>query len=393
MKTLDDFNLREKTVLIRVDLNSSIIQNKVQNSLRFKEHSKTLKELSEKKAKTVVLAHQGRKGKTDYLESLEQHSKILSKITKKNIIYINDLFGKKAIDSIKNLKKGDILLLKNTRSCNSETKNLSPKKHSQGKFVKTLKPYFDLFIQDALSICHRSHASAVGFPYVMPSCAGRVLQKELEGIEKIKNKTQKPFTLILGGKKIQEHLGIIKKYTKNNKADNILTTGILSLITYRLNNINLGLENQTINKQYKPLISKLKPYKNKLILPLDFAIDINGKRKEISMNDLPTNYKIPDIGTKTIKKYKKIINNSKTIFLKGSPGNYEKKGFEKATQILLKEIVKSKAFSLAAGGDTLTAIEKFKIKGFSHISLSGGALLDYLAEKKLPGLEVLKRKS
>jgi phosphoglycerate kinase len=391
MKTLDDFKLKGKRVLIRLDLNSSIINNKVELSMRFKEHAKTIQELVKKGAKIVILAHQGKKGESEYLESLEQHAKILSKLIKKKIIYVNDLFGSEAINAINSLKDSQVLMLKNTRSLDDETKKLTPEEHSKTEFVQKLKPYFDLFVQDALSVCHRGHASVVGFAYVLPSCVGRVLQKELENIEKVNKKLKRPFTLILGGVKIEDYYGIMNRYIGGREVDYILTTGAVCLIGALAKGVKLGKEEEFLEK--KDLIKevpKLRAYLDKIEIPIDFAIDINGKRKEISIKDLPSNYPILDIGTKTIKEYGKIIKKSKTIFIKGSAGNYEKSGFEKGTKILLQEIGKSKAFSLVGGGDTTTAIEKYKIKNLKNISLSGGALLEYLAGKNLPGLEVLK---
>jgi phosphoglycerate kinase len=372
MKTLDDFKLKGKRVLIRLDLNSSIINNKVELSMRFKEHAKTIIELVKKQAKIVILAHQGKKGEKEYLESLEQHSKILSKLIKKDIIYVDDLFGNKAINAIKNLKDSQILMLKNTRSWDDETKNLTSEEHSKSEFIQRLSPYFNLFIQDALSVCHRSHASVVGFAYVLPSCVGRVLQKELENLEKINQKLQRPFTLILGGVKIEDYFGIMDKYIGNRQVDNILTTGAVCLIGAIAKGIRLGKEEEFLEKKdLMKQVPKLRAYLDKIELPVDFAIDVNNKRKEILVKDLPSDYSILDIGAKTIKEYVKIIKKSKTIFIKGSSGNYEKPGFEKGTKVLLEEIGKSKAFSLVGGGDTTTAIEKYKIKNLKNISLSG----------------------
>ena len=389
MKTLDDFYLKEKRVLVRVDLNASIINGRVQSSLRFKEHAKTIKELSRKGVKVVILAHQGKKGKKDYLESLKQHSEILSRLMDKKVKYVDDLFGKVAIKSIQEMKRGDIILLKNVRSWNGETENLSSVKHSKSRFVQNLKNYFDLFVQDALSVCHRSHASIVGFAKVLPCCAGRVLENELREIKKIKIKIKKPFILILGGRKTEDYIELIKKYVNERKVDSILTTGFLSFLGCISKGVNFGLKNKILSEELK-LISKLKKFQNKFVYPVDFAVDVSGKRKELKIEEFPSEYDILDIGSETIKEYAKIIKNAKTIFVKGSPGNYEKKNFEKGTKMILQEVGKSKGFSLVGGGDTLTAVDKYKIKGINHISLSGGALLKYLGGEKLPGLEVLK---
>jgi phosphoglycerate kinase len=389
MKTLNDFELGGKRILIRVDLNASIINGKVQSSLRFSEHAKTIKELSSKRAKVVILAHQGKLGGRDYLESLEEHSKILSRLIGRRVKYVDDLFGKKAIEEISEMKEGEVILLKNVRSWKGETENLSAVKHSRGMLVQGLKNYFDLFVQDALSVCHRSHASIVGFVKVLPCCAGRVLENELGSIENIDGKIKKPFVLILGGRKTEDYLQVMKKYVDSGKVESILTTGFLSLLGCISSGVDFGFKNKALGDELK-LISKLKRFESKFILPKDFAVSVESKRKELKLGEFPSKYDVLDIGNETIKEYAKIIKNAKTIFVKGSAGNYEKRGFEKGTKMILEEVGKNNGFSLVGGGDTLTAVEKYKIKGISHTSLSGGALLKYLGGEKLPGLEVLK---
>jgi phosphoglycerate kinase len=391
MKTLDDFDLKGKRVLLRIDLNSSVINKHIQNSLRFQEHAKTVKELIRKGAKVTILVHQRDKGDKEYTESMEEHAKILSKLIGKKIIYVNDLFGKKALSAIDSLKDSQVLMLKNTRSWSGEKRKLTPKEHSKTEFVQKLKPYFDLFVQDALSVCHRSHASVVGFPYALPSCVGRVLQKELENLEKVDKNLKRPFTLVLGGVKIGDYFGVMDRYMKENKIDYILTGGIVCLVAAYAKGIKLGYSEKLLKE--KDLLKygeKTKLYMNNIVIPIDFAVDFMGKREEVLTKDLPSDHPILDIGSRTIKQYSKIIKHSKTIFIKGSMGNYEKKGFEKGTKELLKDISKSRAFTLVGGGDTTTALQKYKIKNMKNISLSGGALLEYLAGKKLPGIEVLK---
>ncbi|GAF99347.1 unnamed protein product, partial [marine sediment metagenome] len=175
IKTLDDFSFKNKRVLVRVDLNSPVVNKKIKLSERLTEHSKTLKELSGKKAKVVVLAHQGRPNEEDFL-SLEQHAKLLNKYVK--IKFVNDTLGKKAINAIKNLRSGEILLLENIRFLKEEFK---PSK--ENKIVKTLEHLFDIFVNDAFSVSHRSQTSIVGFKN-LEKCAGRVMGQELKSLEK-----------------------------------------------------------------------------------------------------------------------------------------------------------------------------------------------------------------
>ncbi|MBU5678415.1 MAG: phosphoglycerate kinase [Candidatus Aenigmarchaeota archaeon] len=386
LKTLDFFDLKNKAILLRVDINSPIINGNVVMNDRIKEHAKTIKELLRKKAKVTILAHQGRKGEEDYMESLEQHAKLLSRVVGKKIIYVNDIYG--AVERIKSLKPGEALLLKNVRSLDEETLKLTPEEHAKSKLVTTLAPLFDYFVQDAFSVCHRSQASVVGFAKVLPTIIGRVLEKELISLNKIEK--LKEGTFILGGAKIEECI-ILLKYIEKNKIDaKVLSSGVFSLACASAKGYDVGNENIVDEN----LVSEIKEFmKNVSIsIPKDFAIeDENGKRKEVKIEELPTNKKILDIGKETIKEYKDIIKKSKFIFLKGPAGKYEDKKFRLGTKEILSAVANSKAYSIIGGGNTLDAINLLKIpkSKFSHISLGGGALLEYIAGEKLPGLEVI----
>ncbi len=183
-KTLDDFDVKDKVVLVRVDFNSEIDPNtkKVTSDVRIKAHAETtLKELAEKGAKTVVLAHQGRKGDPDFTP-LKQHAEILAKILKCPVKYVDDVYGDKAKAAIKALKGGEILVLENVRSFDGETKNGTPEQHAKTELVQNLAPLADLFVNDAFAAAHRGHVSMVGFTAVLPSAAGRIMERELKSL-------------------------------------------------------------------------------------------------------------------------------------------------------------------------------------------------------------------
>ncbi len=391
MKTLDDFNVTGKRVLVRVDLNSPVENGVVKLSVRIKEHAKTLRELSDRKAKVVVLAHQGRRGEEEYLESLEQHAKLLSEQVGKEVKYINYLFGSEVIKAIEELKEGEILLLKNTRSWDRETENLTAKEHAKGAFIEVLKDHFDLFVQDALSVCHRSHASVVGFAYVLPNCAGRVLEAELKALKRVTENIERPFVLVLGGAKPSDYIDLINKYLDEDQVDAILSCGLFGQVCLIAKGIDLGKQEEFLEaKGAMDVIFDVKKIISKITTPVDLATKKDNKRVELKLDKFPNDYEIYDIGSKTIKQYCKIIAKAKTIFLKGTPGYYLWPEFSKGTVKILKKISKARAFSLVGGGDSSAAVEMFNIKGIDHVSLSGGALLKYLAGKKLPGLEVLE---
>lgn len=398
--TLDDVEVNSKTVLVRVDINSPFDQatKKILDNERIREHAKTIKELAEKKAKVVVLAHQGRKGDPDFI-SLEQHAKILEKYVGSKVKFINDIIGEKAKQKIKSLGKGEILLLDNLRFLEEETKELNPEKHAKSNLVKELSSLADIFVLDAFSASHRSHASIVGFAHVLPTYAGRVMEKELISKEKALNPLGTN-VFVLGGAKPDDCLNIIEYMFKKNPGsiEKVLTCGTVGEIFLLAKGYDLGKETKEFfeKKGFLSLLSQakklIKKYEYEIELPIDVAFEENGKRKEILVEKLPVETMLLDIGLKTVNKYISMIKKIRTIVVKGPAGVYEKKGFEMGTNLLLKAIANSKAFSLIGGGDTLLAIEKFGIdkNKFSFISLGGGALITYLSGKPMPGIEALR---
>lgn len=373
MKSIKDLNLKDKKILLRVDLNSDVHKGRIIESDRIKAHAETIKFLLKKKARVVILAHQGSKGEKDFV-SLKKHSKYLNKYVK--VRFIKDIIGKKAIREIKNLKSGRALLLENVRFLKEEFKP------GKNKFVKNLAPCFDYYVNDAFSISHRNQTSIVSFPKILPSAIGLVMEKEIKNLEKLKSKL-KGCLFILGGRKSRDVISLI-----NNK--NIITTGKLSFLCLIAKGYNLGKENELLKKDL-PLIPKIKKNLKNIKTPVDLAISERG-RKDISIEQFPKKYPILDIGKETIENYKKEIKKAKAIFFKGSPGMFENKGFELGTRELLKAIANSKAFSVIAGGQSSDALNMFKInkKRFGYISLSGGSLVKYLAGEKLVGLEALR---
>jgi phosphoglycerate kinase len=384
--TIDDFDFSGKRVLLRVDINSPVVSGIVQDSPRIKAHSETIKDLMSKGARIIILAHQGRPGDKDYT-GLEQHAKLLSSHVGKEIKFVDDVYGKKAIEEIRKLKNGEALLLDNVRSVKEEMEKLKPEEFAETAYIKALSNEADVFVSDAFSVAHRAQASVVGFTK-LPRVAGRVMEKELAALEKIK-KAEKPLTFIFAGAKPENRLELIEKA----RSDYVLTGGILANIFLIAKGHKLGKAEEIINEKYSEFLPKAEQLLNdKIKTPTDFAVDDNGRR-EISLEELPTDKNIEDIGSKTIDEYKKIIKKSKTIVLGGTMGVIEKKDMQKGTIEILKAVADSEAFSLIGGGHAGEAIEEFGINenDFSYVSLAGGALVAYLAGKKLPGVEILKK--
>ncbi|HTY74693.1 MAG TPA: phosphoglycerate kinase [Candidatus Nanoarchaeia archaeon] len=398
-KTLDDFQVKDKIVLVRVDFNSEIDPEtkKVTSDVRIRAHAEsTIKELAEKGAKTVILAHQGRKGDPDYTP-LKEHAKILGTILKCPVKYVDDLFGDKAKAAIKALQSGEVLVLENVRSWDGETKSKTPEEASKTELVQNLAPLADLFVNDAFAAAHRGHVSMVGFTAVLPSAAGRIMERELKSLAKALEKPEHPCVYVMGGAKADDSLEISKYVLGNGIADYVLVGGVTSQLFLAAKGTDLGKKTMDFLAkkeltQFMPGIKELlSKYPDKIILPEDVALDVNGKRKEISVSKLPTDQSIFDIGKKTVEKFTDIISKAKSIVVSGPMGVYENKEFNYGTKMVFEAIAKSKAFSLAGGGNTISAIQEYGLtKKIGYISTAGGALIEFLMGKKLPGVVALE---
>lgn len=397
---LGDIKVKDKVVLVRVDFNSPVDPNskKVLEDVRIRAHGQTtIKELAEKGAKVVILAHQGRKGDPDFIP-LKQHAEILGKILAKPVKYVDDTFGEKAKTAIKNLKSGEILVLENVRFFAGETKEGTPEEHAKTDLVKNLAPLADFFVNDAFAAAHRAHVSIIGFTAVLPSAAGRIMEKELKSLSRVLEKPEKPCLFVLGGAKADDSLEISKYVLDKQIADYVLTGGVVGQVFLAAKGVNLGKTNMDFLEKkeltgFLPGIKELmQKYRGEIKTPKDVAVEVNGRRKEIAVEDLPTNYPMFDIGAKTVEEYAKLIRNAKSIVISGPMGVYENKEFAHGTKQVFKQIADSKAFSLAGGGHTISALEEFGlIKKISYVSTAGGALIEFLMGKKLPGVVALEK--
>ncbi len=379
MNSILDTDIKNKIILLREDLNSDVINGKVLMSERIKESADSIKLLKNKKAKIVIIAHQGRPGEKDFT-SLKQHAKLLNKFVK--VKFIPDIIGRKSEKAIKDLKPGEVLLLDNIRKLKDE--------FDMGKnpFIIKLSKWCDIYVNDAFSVCHRDQASVVSFPKYMKSFPGPLLEREINALKKI---NLKDCLYILAGAKPEDNIMLLKK----NK---VLSCGLFGQMCVIAKGKNLGAQNLYLknniadyDSSLKKLMTKLKSMKDLVDTPVDFAVNQNGKRRELPLTEFPSKYEIYDIGKNTQKKYIQEIKKAKSIYMKGPAGFYSDNKFFKGTFVLLDAISKSKAFSLLGGGQLSDAIAKSKIskKKFGYISLSGGALLQYLAGEKLPGLVAL----
>ncbi len=390
LRTLPKTSLKGKKILLRVDVNAALHNGKTPiDSPRFEAHGRTIKKLSERSAKIVILAHQGRRGSSDFVSNLSKHAKLLEKHSGKRIKYINGLFDKKALDEIAKMKNHEIIMLRNVRDYPDEM-NVKSKKNRYRKFSKN----FDIYVNDAFSICHRSQGSIVIPPRIIPGYAGPVLRKEFESLKKFKLRGKTLF--VLGGAKVKEFTSLKRIMPKENVK--IAAGGIIGNLVLYDDGISMGYENKLLKKIgciSLKINSMIRKYRKRIYAPLDFAIDEKNRRKEILLEDVPVDKRIMDIGKNTIGIFSEQVQSADTIIMKGPLGVSELPRFSQGTVEIMKEVskrTKRGAKSLVSGGNLTTAIDQYNIKRhFSYISLSGGAMIEFICGEKLPGLEALKR--
>ena len=393
--TLDDIALDNKRVLIRVDFNSPMDPNgNILDDVRIRSHVDTLNFLED--CRVVLMSHQSRAGKKDFT-TLEAHAKFATKILRREMGYVDDIFGSHAREAIKSLKPGESLLLENTRFYSEENIARAPAEHAKSHMVRKLAPLFDLFVNDAFAVSHRSHCSVVGFTEVLPSAAGILMDKEITALDKALKGNEHPTVFALGGTKADDSIKVVQNILKRGGADKVLLSGVVATIFMMAAGVNVGEANRKFvaNQDYLeqvPVAERLlEEYGDKIVVPVDVAVNKGGERVEVKINEIPSDLSISDIGLETIADYSKILRNSKVSVLNGPTGIFEQEKFKLGTVELLKAATSS-CYSIAGGGHTVTAIEQLGLKPkFSHVSMGGGASITYLSGESLPGIEALKQ--
>ncbi|MBR3155415.1 MAG: phosphoglycerate kinase [Methanobrevibacter sp.] len=396
-KTIDDFDVEDKTVLVRIDINSPVDPSSgiILDDTRLKLHAQTVKELSSKGAKVVLLAHQSRPGKKDF-STLAQHADALSGILNLRVKYIDSLFSNAAKEAIKALKPHEILLLENARFYSEETLSRTPLEQSKTHLVTQLSPLIDYFVNDAFAAAHRSQPSLVGFTVNTPSAAGRVMEKELTVIQDALDNVEHPCVFLLGGMKPDDSIDVMENVLSNGTADSVLTTGIVGNIVLWASGADIGEVNKQfiIAKGYEDMVTRseelIERFGDKVKYPIDVACQINGNRVDIDSSEIP-NESIFDIGEKTIALYAKEIRNAKYIFANGPAGVFEDPQFAMGTEDLINAMANSDGFTLIGGGHIAAATAGLGLEEYmSHLSSGGGACISMLAGKELAAVEALK---
>ncbi len=391
MKTIRNFNLNNKKVIIRVDFNVPIKDGKITDDNRIKMSLETIKYAIEQNAKVILLSHLGRiKTEEDKLKNnLNIVVPKLEELLNQKVIFSSTTRGKELEDKISNMKNKDVLLVQNTRYEDLENKKESSNNPELGKYWASLG---DIFINDAFGTCHRSHASNVGIASNLPCGIGFLVEKELKSLE-LKNAVR-PITIILGGSKVNDKIKLIENLVKI--ADYILIGGGMAYTFLKASDINIG--SSLLDEESIAFCKNiLKKYKDKIILPIDSVnakeIKENVEARQCFINEIKQDEIGLDIGYNTTKLFKTYLEKSKTIIWNGPLGLYEIKPFDEGT-IRICEILKNiDAKKIVGGGDTASAIINLGYKDvFDHISTGGGASLELLEGKKLPGVEVINEK-
>lgn len=390
-KTIKDFDLKDKKVIIRVDFNVPIQDSEIKDDNRIKQSLETIEYALEHDAKVILLSHLGRIKTEEDKEknTLEPVALRLSELLNKEVIFITETRGELVEEEIENLKSGQIILIENTRFEDLDGKKESSNDPELGKYWSSLG---DIFINDAFGTSHRSHASNVGIASNLPSGIGFLIEKELEQLDL--DNVEKPLTVILGGSKVSDKIGVIKNLV--NIADYILIGGGMAYTFLKASNIDIGkslCDDENINFCKE----MLKQYPDKIILPID---SVNAK--EISETTIPRECFISDIkedeigldiGKQTVKLFKSYLETSKTIIWNGPVGMFELEQFSHGTKQICETLKELDAKKIVGGGDTASAVINLGYKNyFDHISTGGGASLELLEGKKLPGIEIIEDK-
>ncbi len=392
-KTIRDFDLNEKKVIIRVDFNVPIKGDVITDDNRVRESLETINYAVSNNAKVILMSHLGRvKTEADKeTNTLEPVALRLSELLDKEVIFVDETRGDILEEEVNNLKAGEVLLVENTRFEDIDGNKESGNDPELGKYWASLG---DIYINDAFGTAHRAHASNVGIATNLPNGIGFLIEKELNNLEKAITNPERPFTVILGGSKVSDKIGVIENLVK--VADHILIGGGMAFTFLKASGLPIGAS--LLDAENLDFCKKmLDEHEDKLILPTDVvcstSITEGSKSRECFINDIKENEIGLDIGHGSIKLFKEILTTSKTVVWNGPVGMFEQEAYANGTKELCEVLSQIDATTIIGGGDTASAAINFGYKEkFSHISTGGGASLELLEGKVLPGIDIIDEK-
>ncbi|WP_299269396.1 phosphoglycerate kinase [Halorientalis sp.] len=391
--TLDDLAVDGTTTGVRVDINSPLDgDGRLTDDARLHAHVGTLQELLERGGKLAVLAHQGRPG-GDEFATLEDHADRLSGLLDRSIEYCDATFSAEARDAIEGLSPGEAVLLENTRFYSEEYMEFPPGEAAETFLVDRLAPVLEAFVNDAFAAAHRSQPSIVGLPMRVDSYAGRVMERELDVLSNIED-TPRPRVYALGGAKIADALDVAESVLERGLADEILTGGMTGNAFLAASGVDIGEPSMTaITHRDATAVEQaealLAEYGELIHRPGDVAIERDGERVEVGVDELPVDAPVFDVGETTAAAYADVFETAGTAVLNGPPGVFEDDKFAHGTRRIFGAATGAE-YSIVGGGDTAASLRQLGIEGFDHVSTGGGAALRLLTGEELPAVEVLR---
>ena len=403
--TIDDFDVRGKTVLCRVDINQPIDHEHdcLKSTHRVQACTPTIKELSDKGAKVVLLAHQGSDIEYKNFYTTRPHAKVLTELLGREVKWIEDVCGPTAREAIQGMQDGEIILLDNVRFCSEEQTlfelklKLTHEQQAKTQVVSKLAPLADLYVCDAFAAAHRDQPTLCGFEQLLPSAMGRLFEKEYCVISELMENPAHPCTFVLGGSKIADAFMMMETVLSSGVADQVLTGGLVGqiLLAGQGEPIGSGSLGFIEKSGYSEYIEKGKAimdrYADRITLPVDMAQLTNNVRVEANIGAIPADFNAMDIGHETAALYREVILNSKTVFANGPVGVFEIEETEYGTKVLFEAMAETKGNTVVGGGESVTAAKKYNVTDkIGYICTGGGALIRFLTGEELPVVRALR---
>lgn len=405
IRTLDEARLRGKTVLCRVDMNQPVdrASGTLKSINRIRACVPTIRELSDKGAKVVLLAHQGSDIEYKNFYSTQPHAKVLAELMGRPVQWVDDVCGPTARERIKALREGEILLLDNVRYVSEEQTlfemklRLTHEQQAKTLLVEKLAPLADLYVCDAFAAAHRDQPSLCGFEQVLPSYMGRLFEKEFCTVSRVMEQPDRPCVFVLGGAKISDAFLMMETVLGKGVADQVLTGGLVGNIFLAAlgRQIGQGSLDFIYRSNYGEYIEKAKTlyekYGEKITLPVDLAWVTEGQRQEAELDAVPESITAIDIGSETAALYSRVIRSAKTVFVNGPMGVFEQTPSELGTKAVWQALAQTEGFTVLGGGDSITATEKYELtEKMGYICTGGGALIRFLSGEELPVVKALR---
>ena len=403
--TLDEFELRGKTVLCRVDMNQPVDRQSgtLKSTARIEACVPTIRELSDKGAKVVLLAHQGSDIEYKNFYCTKPHAAVLEQLLGRPVRWIDDVCGPAAREAIRALKDGELLLLDNVRYVSEEQTlfemnlHLTHEQQAKTLLVEKLAPLADLYVCDAFAAAHRDQPSLCGFEQVLPSAMGRLFEKEYCVISELMASPAKPCIFVLGGSKISDAFLMMETALGSGVADAVLTGGLVGniLLAAKGEAIGQGSLDFIYRSSYGEYIEKAKgiyaKYADRIVLPTDLAYVQDGLRRECAVGSVPEDICAVDIGSRTAKQYETVILQARTVFVNGPMGIFEKPETELGTRTVFEALGEAPGYTVVGGGDSVTAAAKYQVKDkLGYVCTGGGALIRFLTGEELPVVRALR---